>query len=106
MTNATQSPAQGVEVTQADREAAKSLLGRDDSGPSWWSIDSGNADSDPLVQAFARHRIAHSTPPAQPEDGSGEVERLREALAYIRKQWPDSFAARHASAALAIKGGE
>lgn len=45
-------------VTQADREAAKSLLGRDDAGPSWWSIDSGNADNDPLVQAFVRHRIA------------------------------------------------
>ena len=47
-----------VEVTDADRGAAKSLLGRDDAGPSWWSIDSGNADSDPMVQAFARHRIA------------------------------------------------
>lgn len=45
-------------VTQADREAAKSLLGRDDAGPSWWSIDSGNADNDPLVQAFAAHREA------------------------------------------------
>ena len=45
-----------IEVTQADREAAKSLLGRDDAGPSWWSIDSGNADNDRLVQAFARHR--------------------------------------------------
>lgn len=45
-------------VTQADREAAKSLLGRDDAGPSWWSIDSGNADNDRLVQAFARHRLA------------------------------------------------
>lgn len=47
-----------VVVTQEDREAAKSLLGRDDAGPSWWSIDSGNADDDFMVQAFARHRIA------------------------------------------------
>lgn len=45
-----------IVVTQADREAAKTLLGRDDAGPSWWSIDSGNADNDPMVQAFARHR--------------------------------------------------
>ena len=58
-----------VEVTDADREAAKSLLGRDDAGPSWWSIDSGNADSDPMVQAFARHRIAEH------ERVVGEVER-------------------------------
>ena len=49
-------------VTQADRDAAKSLLGRDDAGPSWWSIDSGNADDDPMVQAFARHREATEAP--------------------------------------------
>ena len=46
----------GDGVTEGDRDAAKSLLGRDDAGPSWWSIDSGNADNDRLVQAFARHR--------------------------------------------------
>lgn len=45
-------------ITQADRDAAKSLLGRDDAGPSWWSITSGNADNDPMVQAFASHREA------------------------------------------------
>jgi hypothetical protein len=68
-----ESPARdAVEVTQADRDAAKSLLGRDDAGPSWWSIDSGNADSDQMVQAFARHRIAHQS--------TGELEMLREAL--------------------------
>lgn len=47
---------EGDGVQQCDRDAAKSLLGRDDAGPSWWSIDSGNADSDPMVQAFTRHR--------------------------------------------------
>lgn len=46
----------GDGVQEVDREAAKSLLGRDDAGPSWWSIDSGNADSDAMVQAFVRHR--------------------------------------------------
>lgn len=61
-------------VTQADREAAKSLLGRDDAGPSWWSIGSGNADNDPMVQAFARHRQA-----AEAEAGAREA-ALREAL--------------------------
>src|SRR5580658_3283437 len=82
----TQSPARdAVEVTQADREAAKTLLGRDDSGPSWWSIDSGNADSDMLVQAFARHRLAASSQDHARgvEDAGSEVNRLRTALRKI-----------------------
>jgi len=54
-------PVESVPVIQADRDAAKSLLGRDDAGPSWWSIDSGNADCDLLVQAFARHRTNQVT---------------------------------------------
>lgn len=51
----------GDGVQECDREAAKSLLGRDDAGPSWWAIDSGNADNDPMVQAFARHRTLAAT---------------------------------------------
>lgn len=35
-----------------------------------------------------------------------EVGRLREALTYIAKTWPDSFAARHARAALAGSRGD
>lgn len=65
-----------IEVTQADREAAKSLLGRDDAGPSWWSIDSGNADNDPLVQAFARHRATAFA--------AGKAAREREIVEWLR----------------------
>lgn len=38
------------------------------------------------------------------KEKNAEIERLREALRQIAKQWPDSFAARTARAAL--KGGE
>lgn len=66
-----------IEVTQADRDAAKSLLGRDDAGPSWWSIDSGNADNDRLVQAFARHRATAFA--------AGRAARDREIVKWLRE---------------------
>lgn len=42
-----------VEVTQADREAAQALMDR-------WEF--GDLHCDDFVEAFARHRIAHSAP--------------------------------------------
>ena len=67
-----------VEVTQGDREAAKSLLGRDDAVPSWWSIDSGNADSDPMVQVFATHRTeAVGALEARVRELEGDVRRWK-----------------------------
>jgi len=38
------------------------------------------------------------------KEAADEIERLRDALGHIAKQWPDSFAARTARAAL--KGDE
>lgn len=64
-----------LKITRADRDAAKSLLGRDDAGPSWWAIDSGNADNDSMVQAFARHRIAA-------EEGKAELVLCLKRLEY------------------------
>lgn len=48
-------------VTQADRDAAANYL----ISEGYWFIDpfdyiTGKMDGTPLVQAFARHRIAHS----------------------------------------------
>lgn len=67
----------GDGVTEGDRDAAKSLLGRDDAGPSWWSIDSGNADNDRLVQAFARHRVTAFA--------AGKAARERAIVAWLRE---------------------
>lgn len=50
-------------VTQEDREAAMQTVPDDGSHSSYMmveAIDSGGADDWPLVQAFARHRLAHS----------------------------------------------
>jgi hypothetical protein len=55
MTNATQSPARGVDVTRADREAAKSLLGRDD-------MSEGSRDLDKALEAFAS-RVPYENEP-------------------------------------------
>lgn len=78
-----------IEVTQADRDAAKSLLGREDAGPSWWSIDSGNADNDRMVQAFARHRATQlQALAARVKVLEAENERLREALSWAEDADP------------------
>lgn len=64
-------------VTQADRDEAANYL-RDHG---YWHVDpdefrSGEKDETPLVQAFARHRLASTRP--MTEDVAGLVERLRE----------------------------
>lgn len=43
-----------TEITQADRDAACGLTG----GQYWNEVKRGHRDTDQLVQAFARHRIA------------------------------------------------
>lgn len=67
-----------VDVTQADRDAAA------DSSPHngrWGSlVRAGHLDFDPLVQAFARHRIAHTHPTPAPADVAGLVELIAKAL--------------------------
>ena len=63
-----------VVPTQADREAAADLR-----ATTPWSREqylTGKMDKKPAVQAFARHRLAHQTPPAtQPSATVGEVQR-------------------------------
>lgn len=53
---------QQVEATQADRDAAAGYQKKypAEDNPFAFEMERGDADSTPLVQAFARHRIAHS----------------------------------------------
>jgi len=112
-TNADDVTVRQQDVTPADRKAAADLF-------TWLMSDaplgrvSMGADN-PLVQAFARHRIAHQS--------TGEVERLRDALseiagAHIGDQPASAGGSEHdwavrrftdlkrkALSALAIKGG-
>jgi hypothetical protein len=66
-------------VRQEDREAAADAVKayRDRKNGDWQQrIRDGKCDDGAMVQAFAKHRIAHQS--------TGEVERLRQALAEIR----------------------
>lgn len=76
---------EGVVVTQTDRDAATDVYGRFRYGqpPLYTNIAAGRLDHDPIVQAFARHRLAH-TPTLRGE----EVERLREAYNAVA-DWPE-----------------
>lgn len=51
-------PVESVPVIQADRDAAADAFKREQYTPDNWigSVSQGWADSDQLVQAFARHR--------------------------------------------------
>jgi len=53
---------EGLSVTQADRDAAADTLSHVDGEPFVAHIRDGMEDDSYLVQAFARHRLAHSTP--------------------------------------------
>jgi Lar family restriction alleviation protein len=89
MTNATQSPARGVEVTQAcpfcgSREGLTVGETVCDALVRWWSVECHgcNVSNTANTEAEAIAAWNTRTPPAQPEDGS-EVERLREALRQV-----------------------
>lgn len=66
-----QTPAVPVEVTQADRDAAADFLiedrGAKPNGAAVLAFRDGQEDTHHFVQAFARHRLAHSpTAPGVP----------------------------------------
>lgn len=65
-----------VEVIQADRDAAANWYYRDENWPEAYAkaVHLGTEDGDPLVQAFAAHRLA-TRPPAS--GVAEENERLR-----------------------------
>jgi hypothetical protein len=90
--NPTPLPPEGVPVTQADREAAAEFYGKHLSRPNEVLVTAhmraGKIDESPLINAFARHRIA-ATSAAQ-----GEFEAFKEAqrqwefnLTSLREQW-------------------
>lgn len=66
----------GVEVTQADREAAASAyfawIGPNPVIPR--KITAGDADGHSMVQAFARHRVASTRPTPTQEQGWMPIE--------------------------------
>lgn len=84
-----------VAVTQADREAAASYgRYRIYSGLGADGIAAGRADRDDLVQAFARHRLAHQPNPLAAEvkiARQREVQMLGAALS--RRDWHATEAA-------------
>ena len=61
-----------TQVTDADREAALAVLGGIWSDDEKAVIRQGNRDSLSIIQAFARHRLAHTARP----DAGDEVERV------------------------------
>ena len=69
---------EALSVTQADRDAAADTLFHVDGDPFVAHIRDGMEDDSYLVQAFARHRLSHSTP------GDAEV---REAGDLKHKLW-------------------
>jgi alkylation response protein AidB-like acyl-CoA dehydrogenase len=72
-------PSEQVEVTQADRGAAADhLQAISDDGQTFGAIRRGQCDNDPLVQAFARHRIATEQQQADTiATLRAEIERLK-----------------------------
>lgn len=101
----------GPIVSEEDREAAATLcehIENDKGEPvSSWAIDlirAGKADHHCTVQAFARHRLAHSLP--SQADAGEIVEALRLADALLRGANMDRiFVERKVSEALAKVGG-
>lgn len=71
-----------VTVTQADREAACDTYRRFRYGqpPLYTNIAAGRIDHDPIVQAFALHRIAHSATPSPEAAPAAEVQRALRAF--------------------------
>jgi hypothetical protein len=64
-----------AKVIQADQDAVMALLDHNDAA--WWAIKTQRGDNHPLVQAFARHRVA-STPTT--ENSAEAVERIRSQI--------------------------
>jgi len=90
-----------VEVTQADREAAADYEEHFPPHMGGQVFRDGVADDHPLVQAFAKHRLASRTPPVSDRDG--EVERVVSALhpAWFATDYNHRQAQRAVRAALA-----
>jgi hypothetical protein len=89
MTNPTEPGAASVSVIQPDREAAADYISNH--GLRYRTatdIRLARHDNGALVQAFAKYRLALTTPARS----SGEMERMREALAPWRRVWAVAFA--------------
>ena len=90
-----------TQVTDADREAALAVLGGIWSDDEKAVIRQGNRDSLSIIQAFARHRLAHTAHP----DAGDDVERVALALLNsdrIRNGCPQGAQGVHRSAEYAV----
>lgn len=80
-------PSEEIAVTQADREAAAAQIDREHGRRDFTEeqgMRSGEADDHPLVQAFARHRLAHSpSPPSLDVEREAQWQMLDQVLSML-----------------------